>query len=260
MPDPDLMERTHHLVTRLGRKWTEIASILEGEGYAESGQPLNPNTIRKRYGRWLGSRGDQDEKPVGRHKDAVMTKAKSREALPPTPEETGRKDDMMISGREVLELLQRSMERRDGMLLAQIRREQDKEYDDLREHRLEVRLDEKVGAEIEEVVPRVVREQLRAMQEEGSSFTQGLKDFVSKIVEQKMAQHLSSLLEGIEIKERGAGPGRGHKGSTTAKFSATIPAELHDEMKSLGGVFSGHLAAACRLYLRARGQGPNAKE
>ena len=98
------------------------------------------------------------------------------------------------------------------------------------------------------------------MQGEGSAFRESLKAIMTDIVEEKMSDYLASLLEGIEVKERIAGPGRGHKGSRVTKFSATIPSELYHEMKRIGGIFSSHLAAACELYLRARRKHPTAKE
>jgi hypothetical protein len=252
MPDKDLMKRTHELVSELGKKWKQIATLLESEGYLEKGKPLSDNTIRKRYGRWLKSEAPSQEPRTEHREPGPKEESISRQ----TPLETPHKSDLMISAKEVLDLLKGSMERRDGILAAQFQKEQDKEYDELREQRLEALLAERLDAKVADVVPAVVNEELQAMQQEGSAFKESIQALVSDIVEEKMSEHLLALLEGIEVKEKSAGPGRGHKGSRVTKLSATMPSEVYDEMKSLGGVFSSHLAAACQLYLRARGKHP----
>ena len=254
MAKPDLMERVDILVGQHGKKWKEIISILEKEGYVQSGQPLGTNTIRKRYDRWLKATkkmGPPSLELKG-HPETV-TPAKTQ---PPPSSKADDKSDMMVSAKEVLELLKGSIERRDSMLASQIQKEQEKAYDGLLEQRLETRLTEKLSSKINEAVQNVAAAALRKLQDEETAFRQELYDTVEEIVLGKMTDHLASLLAGIEIKEKTAGPGRGHKGSSATKFSATMRTEVYDEMKSLGGIFSSHLAAACELYLKVRQKHP----
>jgi hypothetical protein len=258
MSKPNLMERVDLLVGEHGKKWKDIISILEQEGYAESGQLLNTNTIRKRYDRWIKA----EKKMLSPAEEAKRHDEKAEPAKtqrPPLPK-TDDKSDMMISAKEVLELLKGSMERRDSMLAEQLTKEHDKEYDAAREQRVEERLTEKTRAMVEALVPDKVSGALEELLAEGGSFQRDIEDRLSSLIQEKLSDSLSSLLGGIEIKEKSAGPGRGHKGSTVTKFSATIPEELYDAMKGMGGMFSSHLAAACELYLRARQKHPTNKE
>lgn len=255
MAKPDLMERVEELVATKGRQWKEIASVLEQEGYVELDQPLTSNTIRKRYDRWL--KAEKKMPPPSQERKMHHEREKPQPAAVP---KTAHESDMTVSAKEVLELLRGSIERRDNILAAQVGKEQDKEYDELREQRMEERLTEKTRELVETLVPEKVNVSVRELMEEGGSFQYDIEALVSQLVEIKVSDSLSSLLSGIEIKERSAGPGRGHKGSNVKKFSATMPSDLYDAMKELGGIFSSQLAAACELYLRARGKHPTDKE
>ena len=125
---------------------------------------------------------------------------------------------------------------------------------------MEERLTEKTRALVEALVPEKVNTALQELLQEGGSLQRDIEVMVSRLVEVKVSDGLSALLSGIEIKERTAGPGRGHKGSSVTKFSATIPVEIYEAMKDMGGIFSSHLAAACQLYLRACQKHPTDKE
>jgi len=254
MSKPNLMERLDLLVGEHGKKWKDIISILEQEGYPESEQPLNPNTIRKRYDRWIRAEKKM-EPPSQQTKRHAEGAEPAKTQRPPLPR-TDAKSDTMVSAKEVLELLKGSIERRDSMLAEQLTKEQDKEYDVIREQRMEERLTEKTRALVEALVPEKVNRGLQELLEEGGSFQRDIQALVSHLVEVKVSDSLSSLLSGIEIKEKSAGPGRGHKGSSVTKFSATMPSEVYDGMKELGGIFSSHLGAACELYLRSRQKRP----
>jgi hypothetical protein len=258
MAKSDLMERVDILVGEHGKKWKEIVSILEQEGYAESGQPLNTNTIRKRYDRWIKAEKKMLP-PAEEAKVYAERKLAEKKERPPVPM-TNDNSDMMVSAKEVLELLKGSIERRDSMLAEQLTKEHDKEYDTEREQRMEERLTEKTRALVDTLVPEKVNTALQELLEEGGSFQRDIEVMVSHLVEAKVSDGLSALLSGIEIKERSAGPGRGHKGSSVTKFSATIPVEIYEAMKDMGGIFSSHLAAACQLYLRACQKYPTDKE
>jgi hypothetical protein len=254
MAKPNLMERVDILVGEHGKKWKDIISILEEEGYVESGHPLGPNTIRKRYDRWIKAEKKMLP-PVEEAKICAERKLAEKKERPPVPKPDD-KSDMMVSAKEVLELLKGSIERRDSILASQFQKDHDKEYDAAREQRMEERLTEKVHTMMEALVSDKVSSALEELLEEGGSFQRDIEDRLSALVQEKLSDSLSSLLGGIEIKEKSAGPGRGHKGSTVTKFSATIPEELYDAMKGMGGMFSSHLAAACELYLRARQKHP----
>jgi hypothetical protein len=254
MSKPNLMERVDILVGEHGKKWKDIILILEQEGYAESGQLLNTNAIRKRYDRWIKAEKKMLP-PVEEAKRHAEKAEAAKTQRPPLPR-TDDKSAVMVSAKEVLELLKGSMERRDSMLAQQLTKEHDKEYDAEREQRMEDRLTEKTGAQVEALVPEKVNSALQELLEEGGSLQRDIEVLVSHLVEAKVSDGLSALLSGIEIKQKSAGPGRGHKGSTVTKFSATIPEELYDAMKGMGGMFSSHLAAACELYLRARKKHP----
>lgn len=252
MDKKEFLERMLELVSKKGKKWNEIASTLEEEGYAESGRPLGPNIIRKRYSRWK-------EKQRGPEKASLRPKSLDEAAqraepspLPVPPPERPEKSGM-LSAREMFDLLRESMERRDSMLSAQLQKAPDKEYDAEKERHLESRLISRLEAKIDEAVEVRISAAQEQMREE-------LRDLLSASVEAELETHLASLLEGVEVKERSAGPGRGHKGSRMTKISATIPSEIFHEMKGLGGMFSSHLVAACELYLRARGKHPTDKE
>jgi hypothetical protein len=75
---------------------------------------------------------------------------------------------------------------------------------------------------------------------------------MSDIAQDTVSSSLASLFVGIEIKTKSSGPGRGHKGITVKKFSATMPEDLYEDIKALGGLFSSHVTAACEVYLRLK--------
>lgn len=248
MDKREFLERMIELVSKKGKKWSEIASTLEEEGYTESGKPLGSNTIRKRYARWEEKQGRPEKASL---KQEIVDKEIQRaepEPAPVSPEEQPEKSGM-LSAREMFELLRESMERRDTMLSTQLQKASDKEYAAELESRLISRLETKIEETVEARIS-AAREQMR----------EELGNALSSSVAAGLEDHLASLLKVIEVRERSAGPGRGHKGSRMTKISATIPSEIYFEMKRLGGIFSSHLVAACELYLRARGKYPTNKE
>lgn len=244
MKKTDLLERIHSLVTERGKKWTEIASVLEQEGYrGQTGKLLTSNAIRKQYARWREA-GDQER--------SAPEPPPEKPTPPPQPHKD-RKSEPTLSVNQMFDILRESMERRDNMLLAQISKKPDKEYDNYKLEQPEQRVADNLEAKVSQVVATEVSNLVDNLREE-------MQSLIASSVEAKLESHLTSLLEGIEVKERSAGPGRGHKGSHVSKFSATIPSDIYREMKSLGGIFSSHLAAACQLYLRARQKHPTDKE
>ena len=117
MAKPNLMERVDILVGEHGKKWKEIVSILEQEGYAESGQPLNTNTIRKRYDRWI--KAEKKMLPPAEEAKRHAEKVEPVKTLRPPLASPDNKSNTMVSAKEVLELLKGSIERRDNILATQ---------------------------------------------------------------------------------------------------------------------------------------------
>jgi hypothetical protein len=75
---------------------------------------------------------------------------------------------------------------------------------------------------------------------------ESVRAIISDLIDQK----LGLLFQNIDIKQSHSGPGRGKLGKTHRKFSASLPQDLFEEVKSLSGLFSSHLEASLRLYLR----------
>ena len=186
-----------------------------------------------------------------------------KESPAPQRETKDQREDY-ISARETLSLIQESMERRDQMLLEQIKQNNTNtdytvilEMERRMEHQL-TKMQERVEALEGRIaaldVADSVDEALKDMIIPGGSFEKHVLGLVSKAIEQRVSGELGSLLNGIQIRrEPKPGPGRGKKTDRkAARFSATIDADVYDGIKSLGGVLSQHIEAACELYLRAR--------
>ena len=226
MPEHDLMERIGALVQEYGTTWKTLAEKLFAEGFTQDdGTPLTAEAIRKRYNRWMR-------------------------------QETGHSAEAMVPISELLELFKGTIERRDAMLAQKLKAEDEKEYakDKIEsvEARLEERLARRLKEELIELVEDRVDQELKNMVSSGGSFERDLKPLVLKLIEETATGQLVSLFSGIDVShEHTGGPGRGHKGNRTARFSATMDGETYSRMKRLTGTFSSHLTAACKLYLRA---------
>lgn len=92
---------------------------------------------------------------------------------------------------------------------------------------------------IDETIEDRVDSELKMMLE-----GEGVRRLISELIDEK----LRLFFQDIRIKHYHSGPGRGKIGRTSRKFSASIPNDLFDEIKSLPGLFSSHLEAALRLY------------
>jgi hypothetical protein len=92
-------------------------------------------------------------------------------------------------------------------------------------------------------VEEKVEAELKAMLSEGGSFSRDLNHLIDR--------RLRILFSGADqpVKTTQAGPGRGRKGKTHKKFSASLEESLFDRVKSLPGQFSGHLSNALEAYL-----------
>lgn len=75
---------------------------------------------------------------------------------------------------------------------------------------------------------------------------EAVRNYISDLIDEKVKLYFQDF----KIKEHHKGPGRGKVGRTSRKFSASLPQELFEEVKSLPGLFSSHLDASLRLYLK----------
>ena len=94
---------------------------------------------------------------------------------------------------------------------------------------------------IDEVIQDRVDAELKLMLD-GES----VRRLVSELIDEK----LKFFFQDIRIKDSHKGPGRGKIGKTHRKFSASLPEALFEEVKALPGLFSSHLEASLRLYLK----------
>lgn len=96
---------------------------------------------------------------------------------------------------------------------------------------------------IEESVQDRIDAELKIMLSEGGSFSKELAHLID--------HRMKNLLAGAEpvTQTAQAGPGRGKRGKTHKKFSASLEENLFNRVKSLPGQFSAHLARALEGYL-----------
>ena len=261
MAKNNLLERIKVLVKEHGTRWKTLTEILHSEGFTQDdGTPLTVDTLRKRYKRWVEQSGvtpntENRQAP----EQGTIGKSTDPEATSPLvglPHKTGHTAEAMVPVSELLELFKGTIERRDAMLAQKLQADDEKQYAEDRmasvEARLEERLIRRLKEELVELVEDLVDQELKSMVTPGGSFERDLKLMVGKVIEEKTSDQLVSLIGDIGLgHEHRGGPGRGHKGKRTARFSATMDGETYSHMKDLGGTFSSHLSAACQLYLRA---------
>ena len=111
----------------------------------------------------------------------------------------------------------------------------------------EERKDSPSREEIQQLIDGIVEEkvdtELKIMLSEGGSFSAEL----SRLIDQRL-KTLFSAAEPV-VKTAHAGPGRGKRGRTHKKFSASLEERLFERVKGLPGQFSGHLSNALEAYL-----------
>ena len=102
---------------------------------------------------------------------------------------------------------------------------------------------EEIQQLIDQTVEDRVDSELRAMLSEGGSFSGALNHLVDR--------RLKSLFSPTEpvVTTPHAGPGRGKRGKTHKKFSASLEETLFERVRGLPGQFSRHLANASSTYL-----------
>jgi len=280
--------RLQELVATHGKHWGAIAEIMEKEGIRDKeGNPLSSNALRKRYKKLSGTylRSEMEEPvstqergtsdfdrmqehrmdsalkqfgrgglvPAGSVDDAIaglvtlntqlLAQIKESKSLMQRLEKRLEQQELKIShtgidtgeqpvtSRDLLELLKEiTLKREEQMQFI----EEKKEYYPSREEIHEL---------IEESVQQKVEIELKAMLAAESSFSRQLALLVD--------ERLKTLFSGGEPvpQTAHAGPGRGKRGKTHKKFSASLEESLFERVKSLPGQFSGHLANALEAYL-----------
>ena len=112
---------------------------------------------------------------------------------------------------------------------------------------------------------------MRCIEEDTTNYISEDRQSIHEVIEDRVDAELKIMLEGesvrsllmeliderfkfffqdIRIKGYHSGPGRGKIGKTHRKFSASLPEALFEEVKALPGLFSSHLEASLRLYLK----------
>lgn len=280
MDKSELFSRLQELHIHQGRTWKEIEQILEEEGYQEGGKFLTANALRKRFTRWsktgtdteipvswkpepTGFRGEsQTDRYYRQHDEALLGLPDSKIAsslanlvslngqlleqlrefnvrigrLERDIEEqktshTEHTEEQPVTTRDLLELLREITSRREQEMRYI---EEKKEYYLSREEIQEL---------IEEKVQEKVDSELKVMVSDEGGFSHELARLIDR--------RLRSRFAGGEPVPTTAqpGPGRGRKGKTHKKFSASLEEGLFERVKSLPGQFSAHLANALEAYL-----------
>lgn len=272
-----------------GKTWKEIALVLDKEGYKEKGQPLTANALRKRFFKWTRAESAKDvpalvSEPLPKqklggqdvdqiHKDRIDSSLRQGAALPaPSPENVFVSsisslvslnnqllEQVEQSHRMIERLGQRLEERKSQTTHTGIDMEQPVTSRDLFEviktvvGRQEMRFieekkeyylsREEVQQLIEETVGDRVDTELKSMLSAEGGFSKELAHLIDN--------RLKTLFSGAEpvSKTAHAGPGRGRKGKTHKKFSASLEESLFERVRSLPGQFSGHLSNALEAYL-----------
>lgn len=281
MDKAELFSRLRELRAHQGKGWNEIASILEGEGYEEKGKPLTANALRKRFTRWskteMPSRtsAEPEPEPAGfriegqrdrhgrqldeaelglpgskiasslanlvslnnqlleqvRQSNELMKRLETRlEEQQSKTSHTEYADEQPVTTRDLLELLKEITAGRMPMRFIEEEREDYVHREEILQL-LEERVQDKVDAE------------LKAMLAEEGSFSRQLAFLVD--------ERLKNLFSGgVPVPQTAhAGPGRGKRGKTHKKFSASLEESLFERVKGLPGQFSGHLSNALEAYL-----------
>lgn len=267
----DLMGRAAELFQDFnGPKWSEIAKTLKTEGFMEEGKPLSSNAIRKRFQKDPVLRILLEDYRQGklqpRQISALRVPKEHLEKKTVLSQSLGRMDrdntvdhtlDETVTAKSLLDLLQGSMQRRDEILIEQIRTSNTMgDTRILREIEEKMKLMETRISELDDrltiLVEDKVEEILRTIVNPGGSFARDLEPLVVKIIEEKISGEVGTLLSAVPMTP-GQGPGRSEGEGKMARFSATMPQHLYDQLKTIEGdaSFSSRLATAVDFYLRA---------
>lgn len=258
-----LYSRLQELVIEYGNAWKKISEVIEAEGFREKDEVFTPNALRKRYMRWKESERAA-RLPVS------STPPVSTESLPPHSPILGVEELIALNKqllgqvRESNKMMQRLERRLEDQELKSNHTGVDAEPPvttrDLLEFIKEFsagrpqmqfieeeRKDSPSREEVQQIIGGIVEEkvesELKAMLAEGGSFARELTRLVD--------QRLKTIFSGGEpvVQTAHPGPGRGKKGKTHKKFSASLEESLFERVKALRGQFSGHLSNALEAYL-----------
>ncbi len=257
-----LYSRLQELVIEYGNAWTKISEAIKSEGFREKDEPFTANALRKRYMRWkeseraarlpVSSRPAVSTDPVPPHSpipgveelisinkqllaqvresNKMMSRLEKRIEEQQKSSHTEHTDEQPVTSRDLLELLR---ELGAGRLQMMHIEEERKDYPSREEvHQL-----------IDEIVEERVEAELKSMLTPEGSFSGELSHLVDR--------RLKTLFSGGQpvVQTAHAGPGRGKRGKTHKKFSASLEESLFERVKSLPGQFSGHLSNALEAYL-----------
>jgi hypothetical protein len=262
-----LYSRLQELAIEHGSAWTKIAEAMEAEGYRERGEILTSNALRMRYRRWkkselaarlpVSTERPGSTEPVPPHSPVqgleelisinkqllrqILESHRMMAQLEKRMEEqelktshTEHTDEQPVSSRDLLELIKEMGAGRQQMRIIE---EERKDY---------------VSREVQQLIEETVQDRIDAelktmLSEEGG---------VSKDLARLIDRRLRILFSGGEpvVKTAHAGPGRGRKGKTHKKFSASLESDLYNRVKSLPGMFSQHLANSLEAYLAVMGE------
>lgn len=281
-----LSARLQELVATHGKHWGTIAEIMEKEGFRDKGKPLSSNALRKRYKQLSGSDSDQSSgalEPVSTQEQGgydfdlfqkgrmdmslqqleevgstpaasletriaelvaannhlldqiheshrLMQRLEKRLEEQQKTSHTGSDTEQPVSSRDLLELLKEIGSGRQQMQF-------------IEEERKDFPPREEIQQLIDEIVAEKVESELKTMLSEEGSFSRELAHLID--------HRLKTLFSGGEpvVQTAHAGPGRGKRGKTHKKFSASLEESLFERVKSLPGQFSGHLSNALEAYL-----------
>lgn len=258
-----LYSRLQELVIEYGNAWKKISEVIEAEGFREKDEVFTPNALRKRYMRWKESERAA-RLPVS------STPPVSTESLPPHSPILGVEELIALNKqllgqvRESNKMMQRLERRLEDQELKSNHTGVDAEppvttrdlLEFIREFSAgrpqmqfieEERKDSPSREELQQLIDESIQDrvdaELKGMLAEGGSFARELTHLID--------QRLKALFSGGEpvVQTAHAGPGRGKRGKTHKKFSASLEESLFERVKSLPGQFSGHLSNALEAYL-----------
>ncbi|MHB8205629.1 MAG: hypothetical protein ACYDHG_18260 [Desulfomonilaceae bacterium] len=167
--------------------------------------------------------------------------------------------DLLVSMRDLIPILKEVLDMREAEFSDKITQQISDKYDAMigsMEQRLKDQITETGQADLKSAlmgsVEEAVEDFMRNMLASGGSYERDMRTFVSRIVDERFTGELGSLLGTIDIFPKSkTGLDEAGTGRKSARLSATIRQETYDQIKSLGGVFSNHIQAACELYLKA---------
>jgi len=258
-----LYSRLQELAIEHGNAWTKIAEAIEAEGYRERGEILTPNALRMRYSRWKKSESAA-RLPVS------STPPASTKTAPPHSPVQGMEELISINKQLLRQILEshRMMSRLEKRIEEQESKTRHTEHTDeqpvssrdllelIKEmgagrlqmmHIEEERKDFPSREEVEQLIEEKVQDRIAAELKTMLSEEGGVSRDLARLIDKR----LKTLFSGGEpvVQTAHAGPGRGRKGKTHKKFSASLEESLFDRVKSLPGQFSGHLTNALEAYL-----------